>query len=104
MANLPADVQVYYVEEIVDLCPSCVVYLHQGEQYYNTDRVFDTMVAALDAETPELRSFTKQLQSVVAEGERSGFLTANCLNVRPALAARNRSYVILFVHQLNFKK
>ena len=73
MANLPADVQVYYVEEIVD---------------------FDTMVAALDAETPELRSFTKQLQSVVAEGERSGFLTANCLNVRPALAARNRSYVI----------
>lgn len=94
MANLPADVQVYYVEEIVDLCPSCVVYIHQDEQYYNTDRVFDTMVAALDPETLEIRSFTKQLQSVVAEGERSGFLLASCLNVRPAVGATNRSCVI----------
>ena len=91
MANLPADVQVYYVEEILDLCPSCVVYLHQDEQYYNTDRVYDTMVAALEPEAAELRSFTKQLQGVVAEGQRSGFLPANCLNVRPAASARNRT-------------
>ena len=91
MANLPADVQVFYVEEIVDLCPSCVVYLHQEQQYYNTDRVYDTMVTALDPETAELRSFTKQLQSTVADLQRAGVLSANCLNVRPAASARNRT-------------
>ena len=52
------------------------------------------MVAALDPEALEIRSFTTQLQSVVAESERSGFLLASCLNVRPAVGATNRSCVI----------
>lgn len=85
MAQLPADVSCYYVEELTTLVPTTVVFLHLDEIWFNTDRVFDSFSEALAAKTT-LRDFSKSLQRVVEAAVGAGLFEGNCLYVRPHLA------------------
>lgn len=99
MANLRADVRSYYIEELVEIFPSCVVYLQEDELYFNSDRVFDTMVGAMQSETTaELREFNRMLHSLVEELVEKGLLNRTCLHTRPPAAADDRTACFCFRH------
>lgn len=88
MANLPADVETFYLEELLDVCPSCVVYRHSEELFYNVDRAYDTMATALQLETSGIRDWNKSFQAAVASGIAAGHLANGCLHTRPTLGSR----------------
>lgn len=88
MANLPADVETFYLEELLDVCPTCVVYRHSEELFYNVDRAFDTLAIALQLDAPAIKDWNKSFQAAVASGIAAGHLANGCLHTRPALGSR----------------
>ena len=83
MSGLSADVKTYYLEEVANLFPSCVVYQSESEGFFwNTDRAFDSLNCG------ELRGWTKNLQTVIQEAVSRGDLKDGCLHIRPPLAHR----------------
>ena len=89
MSGLSADVKTYYVEEVANLLPSCVVYQSESEElFWNTDRAFDSLNCG------ELREWTKHLQTVIQEAVSRGDLRNGCLHIRPQVGATNRTGLV----------
>ena len=90
MSGLSADVKTYYVEEVANLFPSCVVYQSESEElFWNTDRVFDSLNCG------ELREWTKHLQTVIQEAVSRGDLRDGCLHTRPPAGLANRTGLVM---------
>jgi hypothetical protein len=85
MVSLPADVPSYFVEELSELFPSCVVYRVDDEQeiWFNADRVFDSLVIAT-GKMMSLRDFIKSFSGVTDDAVRQGILPDHCYCTRPS--------------------
>ena len=89
MSVLSADVKAYYVEEVANLFPSCIVYKSESEElFWNSDRAFDSLNCG------ELRDWTKHLQTVIQDAVSKGDLKDGCLHIRPQVGVANRTGLV----------
>lgn len=93
---LSANVQSYYVEEVSQLFPSSLVYVHEEEIWFNADRVFDSLseeVTADDRKPLLLKDFSKSLAKVIQDLVSQRKLPPGGHHARPSATLRSADVV-----------